>query len=105
MPREMQPYLFSCWEEYTEKLEKICAAYDFPVQTLGESYLGRRIPMVRLGDGKHRILYVGTHHACEWLTGSLLCYSLLIPTERRCRRADACVMLICPFCITPALSG
>ena len=89
MPREMQPYLFSCWEEYTEKLEKICAAYDFPVQTLGESYLGRRIPMVRLGDGKHRILYVGTHHACEWLTGSLLLQ--FIDTYGTALQAGRCV--------------
>lgn len=48
------------------------------VTTLGESILGRRIPMIRLGcaenEGKerHRVLYIGAHHGMEWITTALL---------------------------------
>lgn len=47
----------------------------FPFLTLhplGNSVLERPIPMVSLGSGKKHVLYVGTHHAMEWLTALLL---------------------------------
>ncbi len=40
--------------------------------TLGESLLGKSIPMVTLGEGSKTILYVGTHHGMEWMTSILL---------------------------------
>ena len=40
--------------------------------TLGESVLGRPIPIVTLGEGKKTFVYVGTHHAMEWMTSVLL---------------------------------
>lgn len=40
---------------------------------IGNSLLGKSIPMVRLGEGEDRqALYVGAHHGCEWLTASVL---------------------------------
>ncbi len=40
--------------------------------TLGESVLGRSIPIVTLGEGKKTFVYVGAHHAMEWMTSVLL---------------------------------
>ncbi len=40
--------------------------------TLGESVLGRAIPMITLGQGAKTILYVGSHHGMEWMTSILL---------------------------------
>lgn len=39
---------------------------------LGESVLGRSIPMITLGQGEKTVLYVGAHHGMEWLTSVLL---------------------------------
>ena len=40
---------------------------------LGESILGRGIPLITLGHGKKELLYVGAHHGMEWITSILLC--------------------------------
>ncbi len=45
-------------------------------RTLGTSILGRPIPLLLLGRGRQKLLYVGTHHATEWLTARLLLYFL-----------------------------
>ncbi len=42
------------------------------VGVLGKSILGREIPIITLGRGERSILYVGTHHAAEWLTSVIL---------------------------------
>lgn len=39
---------------------------------LGRSLLDRPIPMLRIGEGRRHVLYVGGHHGMEWLTGLLL---------------------------------
>lgn len=59
------------------KTERICrdlaAAYPFvSCRPLARSILGREIPMLFLGKGKKKILYVGAHHGAEGLTASLL---------------------------------
>ena len=63
----------------TAVLDEYIARYPtLSVTTLGQSIMGRMIPMVRLGDpsseGKetHRVLYIGAHHGMEWVTTSLL---------------------------------
>lgn len=60
-------------------LDEFVARYPtLSVTVLGQSILGRAIPMVRLGapdtDGgeKHRALYIGAHHGMEWITTSIL---------------------------------
>lgn len=44
------------------------------VTEIGESLCGRSIPLVTLGNGaaKKSVLYVGTHHAAEWITTMVL---------------------------------
>lgn len=50
-------------------LQQCSEAFHFlTVQPLGNSILERPIPMVSLGSGKKHLLYVGAHHAMEWLT-------------------------------------
>ena len=39
---------------------------------LGNSILGRGIPLLRLGTGSRKVLYVGAHHAMEWITSLVL---------------------------------
>ena len=52
-----------------------CLATRYPAVTrriLGRSILGREIPLLLLGRGKRKLLYVATHHASEWITSRLL---------------------------------
>ena len=42
------------------------------VGTLGNSVLGRPIPLLSIGTGERKCLYVATHHAMEWITTLLL---------------------------------
>lgn len=39
---------------------------------LGESILGRGIPIITLGNGPKALLYVGAHHGMEWITSLVL---------------------------------
>ena len=39
---------------------------------LGSSILNRGIPLLKLGNGKRKVLYVGAHHGMEWITSALL---------------------------------
>ena len=39
---------------------------------LGNSILGHGIPLLTLGEGRRRVLYVGAHHGMEWITSALL---------------------------------
>ena len=52
-----------------------CFAERYPlleITSLGESVLGRSIPMITLGEGRKTFVYIGTHHAMEWMTSVLL---------------------------------
>jgi g-D-glutamyl-meso-diaminopimelate peptidase len=42
------------------------------VTSIGRSILRRPLLCLRLGHGRPRMLYVATHHAMEWITGTLL---------------------------------
>ena len=56
-----------------EGVRAVCEAYDFASYfSVGQSLLGREIPCLRIGEGKKSIIYVGTTHACEHITASLL---------------------------------
>ncbi len=51
----------------------LCDGYPFlSGSSLTSSILGRDIPLLKLGEGKRVILYVGVHHGTEWMTGALL---------------------------------
>lgn len=54
-------------------LDKMAECYPFlSVSYMGESILGRGIPLVTLGEGNKSVLYVGAHHGMEWITSWLL---------------------------------
>ena len=42
------------------------------IGTLGESVMGRSIPLITLGKGEKSVLYVGTHSGTDWICTVLL---------------------------------
>lgn len=60
--------------EKNEQIAKsLCDTYPFlSGSSLTTSILSRDIPLLKLGEGKRVILYVGVHHGTEWMTGALL---------------------------------
>ena len=42
------------------------------VTELGNSILGKPIPVIAIGHGKRKALYVGAHHGMEWITSIVL---------------------------------
>ncbi len=62
-------------ETLIKLLDIFVSRYDFlSVTVMGQSIMGRMLPMVTLGrgDAGHRVLYIGAHHGMEWLTCNLL---------------------------------
>lgn len=54
-------------------LDELSAEYPILSRsTLGRSVLGREIPLLRLGEGKTHLLYVGAHHGAEGMTAAFL---------------------------------
>ena len=61
------------YERMIEYLNIFSERYkNFHVTYLGQSILGKSIPMITLGIGKKTALYVGAHHGMEWITSALL---------------------------------
>lgn len=57
----------------TERINALCDTFPFlQYGILGQSLLGAPIPLLTLGNGQHKCLYVATHHAMEWITSLLL---------------------------------
>ena len=68
------------------QIEALLATYPaLARRTLGKSILGREIPLLLLGRGRRKHLYVATHHAAEWLTTCLLLHFV----EEVCEAAAA----------------
>ncbi len=42
------------------------------VTGLGNSILGKNIPVLTLGTGQKQVIYVGAHHGMEWITSAIL---------------------------------
>ena len=54
-------------------IEEFAMRYgDLEITMLGQSILGRKIPILRLGRGKKKVLYIGAHHGMEWITCAVL---------------------------------
>lgn len=57
------------------ELSSLVSRYPFlTLGSIGQSLVGRDLPLVRLGKGEKYLLYVATHHAMEWITSVLLLY-------------------------------
>lgn len=53
--------------------EEFAARYEsLEITMLGQSILGRKIPVLRLGRGSKKVLYIGAHHGMEWVTCTVL---------------------------------
>ena len=56
-----------------ESVHGLCARYPaISFNYLGNSILGRGIPLLSIGTGDRHVLYVGAHHGMEGITASLL---------------------------------
>ena len=54
-------------------IESFSEKYDFmSIGSLGKSIMGRNIPIIRLGNGNKRVIYIGAHHGSEWITSCVL---------------------------------
>lgn len=61
------------YSELMKELNALTEEYPFAEMLyLGNSILGRSIPMLKLGHGRGEVLFVGAHHGMEWLTSALL---------------------------------
>ncbi|MBO5111605.1 MAG: M14 family metallocarboxypeptidase [Clostridia bacterium] len=86
----------------------------FPIlkmTSLGQSVLGRDIPLLRIGDPrKPTVLYVATHHGMEWITTEVLLsyvedFCRLAGTERHVYGIrPSCVAENRCLCIVPQLN-
>lgn len=57
----------------TEHLDKMSSRYSFmSIGNIGTSIYNRGIPIIRLGEGDKRVIYIGSHHGSEWITTGLL---------------------------------
>ena len=72
--RSLLPYdMPMTYERMLEYISIFSERYScFHVTYLGESMLGKSIPMITLGIGKKSVLYIGAHHGMEWITTALL---------------------------------
>ena len=56
-----------------EIIEDFSKKYEFlSIGNLGNSIFDRHIPIIKLGSGEKRVIYVGAHHGSEWITSGLL---------------------------------
>ena len=60
-------------EALTEAISELCERFDFlSYNYLGNSILGRGIPLLTVGKGAREVLYIGAHHGMEWITSLVL---------------------------------
>ncbi len=56
-----------------KRLHRLADTYPFlNLSYIGTSILDRAIPILHIGRGSRRILYVGAHHGMEWITSLVL---------------------------------
>jgi len=61
---------YSCLQEY---INELCANFKFLQNIIiGKSYLGKNINLLKIGEGERKSIYIGSHHAMEWLTSLIL---------------------------------
>ena len=65
-----KPMDYICLEENISELKTKFKFIDNII--IGESYLGKNINLIQIGGGSHKVIYIGSHHAMEWLTSLIL---------------------------------
>ena len=65
-----RPMDYNCLEENIAGLQSRFKFIDNII--IGESYLGKNINLIKIGNGAHKAIYIGSHHAMEWLTSLIL---------------------------------
>lgn len=56
-----------------ERVHRLADTYSFvTLSYIGTSILDRSIPILHIGSGNRRVLYVGSHHGMEWITSLIL---------------------------------
>ena len=59
--------------ELLRQIRLICERHpSLAVIELGNSILGKPIPLISIGHGKRSVLYIGAHHGMEWITSIIL---------------------------------
>ena len=61
---------YDTFVEYADLLSKRFSFLEF--NYLGESVMGRGIPLFKIGEGEKKIYYIGAHHGAERITAALL---------------------------------
>lgn len=91
-------------EEYTKELCEQLVKIGAQSRILGQSAMGREIPVLTIGDGKRRLLYLCGTHAAETVAGNVLlafAYELLTQQEIcgiSCRQAfSKCTLHMIPL--------
>ncbi|MCL2774910.1 MAG: M14 family metallocarboxypeptidase [Oscillospiraceae bacterium] len=68
-----KPMDYACLEENIREMERIFkSTKSIERVIIGKSYLGKNINLIKIGDGAHKVIYIGAHHAMEWLTSIIL---------------------------------
>ncbi len=72
------PYRGYSYARLMKEIRKLKSRYPEIIQTgyIGKTAAGRNIPLVKLGNGKKKILIVGTEHAREYVSTSLIMRSI-----------------------------
>ena len=62
-----------CYDIMMLNIQRFILKYPFlNIDSIGNSVMGKEIPVIRLGFGDNHVLYVGSTHANEWITSPLL---------------------------------
>ena len=73
MPNSIQPPHIFDYAALMERVHQLADCYSFvTLSYIGTSILDRAIPILHIGKGDRRILYVGAHHGMEWITSLVL---------------------------------
>ena len=73
MPYDKQTVHPFDYAALTERLQRLADTYPFlTLSYIGTSILDRAIPIIHIGSGTRRVLYVGAHHGMEWITSLVL---------------------------------
>ncbi len=89
MPQELDSTRAFDHAALIERVHSLADTYPFvTLSYIGTSILDRTIPILCIGSGERRVLYVGAHHGMEWITSLVLTQFLeelceVIDTKRR----------------------